>query len=1073
MRSLLAEFVSAIDAEIAVIEKDSRDQSYELLSGEREEKSTGALYVFVMADALRIPEDAAGTLKVGSLDIPAMVVAQEGNRVWLLLESVEEIPPYLPSARLVLNETELLKRLKEKIEGLSSSSNLGLAPKVFGKERAHLGSGDLPSSIADRLDSDHKRSALEQCIGSEVSFLWGPPGTGKTFVIASLVASLVAGDESVLVTSHTHAAVEQALWALIEPPEDGGTAGPLSDSQLVSDGRILKVGPLRSERIPRSVHLDSYLEDLAEERDANIATLEREQQRVAHDRELLQGNLVPWRNLRKAEAAHERAATEHENASRARERAVTVLEATQNQIGDAQAAVTKASHSFFIGRGGRVTKARAALEEARQLLLKAEASAGKAEAITIRMRSALDDASGRLDQARGETVGLESHESLEEQMADLDTRMETLEAEIRALREVGDEEADALVENAAALFATLTKLYMDRAKISELQWDTVILDEASMAMPPLVAYAASRARKRVVVVGDMYQLPPVVHSSEDGAGHLLGRDVFDLRGITTAVEDGEDVPELAKLRVQRRMHPAIAEVAKNLIPPYRDLEDAPETIERRPPNVLGTTDPLVIVDIADLNPWCGKMPGSLSRFNFLSGQVAAELATLYASAVPEPAEKTPPQIGIVTPYAAQRRYLNKLIQTMRLERWVTAGTVHTFQGNECDVIIFDSVLGEPHWSARLTNPHDINQVRRDLNVAITRARRQFVFVGDFDWLRKHAKPDSALGKLWAHLGSVAQSLDAITLLGEGFRGRVGQSSREAQGWNIDNLPKSVQLLGETDFYPALTADLSAAKQRVVLYTPFIGKTRWPTIEPHIMALRERGVEVYLLHKPLTDREWKQSDPDFGYAVLDALQSARVKLIPMSGVHAKTIVIDSRIVYEGSLNWASQTSSYEHMWRFVSKDMALLVERMLQLEPLVEAYGSDAQGAAQCPKCDGPLMLINQARQANPDAYPVKLGCYTYSEHKELCAGYLRRVDGRAPFTTLPVCGKGSVMSVHYTKAGRPWDWRCGHKGCKPIRWARGDFETNETTGASRGRRPQLSLNLEEQENPGARQQRSV
>lgn len=64
-----------------------------------------------------------------------------------------------------------------------------------------------------------------------------------------------------------------------------------------------------------------------------------------------------------------------------------------------------------------------------------------------------------------------------------------------------------------------------------------------------------------------------------------------------------------------------------------------------------------------------------------------------------------------------------------------------------------------------------------------------------------------------------------------------------------------------------------------------------------------------------------------------------------------------------------------------------------------------------------------------------------SEHKELCAGYLRRVDGRAPFKAPPVCAKGSIMVVHYTKTGRPWDWRCGHKTCKRVRWTRGDCET--------------------------------
>jgi superfamily I DNA and/or RNA helicase len=179
------------------------------------------------------------------------------------------------------------------------------------------------------------------------------------------------------------------------------------------------------------------------------------------------------------------------------------------------------------------------------------------------------------------------------------------------------------------------------------------------------------------------------------------------------------------------MHPAIAAVAKELIESYGHLKDDPETMTRLVPpfvSALGTSSPLVIVDTADLNPWCGKMPGSLSRFNFLSGQVAAELAALYAADY-QP-DLVAPKIGIVNPYAAQRRYLNSLVKTLHLERWVTAGTVHTFQGNECDVIIFDSVLGEPHWTARLTNPHEFKQVRRDLNVAVTRARHQFVFVGD-------------------------------------------------------------------------------------------------------------------------------------------------------------------------------------------------------------------------------------------------------------------------------------------------------------------------------------------------------
>lgn len=258
MRELLAKFVSAIDAEIALIEKEARDRSYELLSGQPDEKSTGTLYVFLLADPLRLPEDAYGTLRINGREISAMVVAQEGNRIWLLLESFDPIPDYVPSARLVLNETDLLRRLREKIELLRAQPDLGLAPKVFGYAPSAIGFKEPPTEITDRLDSDPASDALRQILGSEVSFVWGPPGTGKTFTIAALVASLTSLGETALVTSHTHAAVEQALWALVEEPSEARMPGWLYNSPLVEDGRILKIGPLRSGKIPPEVHLESY-----------------------------------------------------------------------------------------------------------------------------------------------------------------------------------------------------------------------------------------------------------------------------------------------------------------------------------------------------------------------------------------------------------------------------------------------------------------------------------------------------------------------------------------------------------------------------------------------------------------------------------------------------------------------------------------------------------------------------------------------------------------------------------------------------------------------------------------------
>jgi len=1038
MKQLLAEFASAIDAEIALLEKESREQAYELLSGQREEKSTGTLYIFVLGDTLRFPEEAAGTLKVNGRDINAMVVSQEGNRIWLLLESLEPLPEYIPSARLVVNETDLLKRLKEKIETLRSSSEFGLAPKVFGFEPATTGSAALTVDFGERLAGQVK-GVLQQCIGSEVTFVWGPPGTGKTFTIAALVASLSKLTETVLVTSHTHAAVEQALWALVEKPSADRRAGFLYGNPLIEEGRILKVGELKSDKIPRSVHLNSYLEDKAKEREDTIRILEEERERISQHSQGLKATLAPWLELRQAELAYQSSQERHESTVATRNAAAARVARAKADVDRCEVERVRAQHSFFIGRRRRVQKSLEALTCARQALTLAEAEAGQAEAHAIRAERVSAEAHARLLRLQQITRDLKPYAELEEEITADEGRIATLGSEIEAIRIAVKDDAKQVVQNAFAIFATLTKLYIDRDLLPNMKWDTVIVDEVSMAMPPLLAYAASRARKRVVLVGDMYQLPPVVNSERNTAGEILGKDIFELRGITKMIDSGLDDPQLTKLTTQRRMHPDIAAGAKVLIDSYEHLEDGNEVLMRQRPDFLSaieTDGALVVIDISDLNPWSGKMPGSLSRFNFISGQVAVELSALYAAKLDKPEEKTPPPIGIITPYAAQRRYLNKLIQMFGLERWATAGTVHTFQGNECDVVIFDSVLGEPHWTSRLTNPNAWRQVRRDLNVALTRARHQFVFVGDSHWLNKYARAGTGYGKLWAFLKDGAVELHATDILGKGLKERVAKTVAGVKGWDIRSTDKAV-LLTETDFYEYFTTDLLKATRRVVLYTAFIGKTRWPLVAPYIAMLRERNAEVFLLHKPLTDPEWRRADRDFGRNVFDSLTRLGVKLIPMSGVHAKTIVIDGEIVYEGSLNWASQTSSYEHMWRFRSPDMAKLVEKMLQLDPITDAF-AQVKAGDRCPNCGGSLILINQATQNPTDHYPLKLGCARWNEDKTTCSGYLRRVDGRVPFLKPPSCSRGTRMRVNYTKDGRPWDWRCGHKGCRPIRWVRGD-----------------------------------
>lgn len=197
--------------------------------------------------------------------------------------------------------------------------------------------------------------------------------------------------------------------------------------------------------------------------------------------------------------------------------------------------------------------------------------------------------------------------------------------------------------------------------------------------------------------------------------------------------------------------------------------------------------------------------------------------------------------------------------------------------------------------------------------------------------------------------------------------------------------------------------------------------------------------MILIHKPLSDPDWR-ANRDFGEQILGRLRSFGVKLVGVSGIHAKTIVIDGTIVYEGSLNWASQTASKEHMWRFESTAMAAVIEKLYQLEPIVDAVSSSPSNAAdKCPYCGNDLVVINQRDLQHWDKQPIKFGCSAYAEDPDRCVGYIRPVSARAPFTRIPACVEGDPMTLTTGPSGRPGSWICPHKRCKSVRWVRGDL----------------------------------
>lgn len=96
-------------------------------------------------------------------------------------------------------------------------------------------------------------------------------------------------------------------------------------------------------------------------------------------------------------------------------------------------------------------------------------------------------------------------------------------------------------------------------------------------------------------------------------------------------------------------------------------------------------------------------------------------------------------VGIVTPFVNQAYLINLLLKREGIQD-VKAGTIHSLQGSEKSVIIFSSALSlktskkTMDW---IKNAHEL------INVAVTRAKQKFIFVGDKEAIDKLCGDDNS------------------------------------------------------------------------------------------------------------------------------------------------------------------------------------------------------------------------------------------------------------------------------------------------------------------------------------------
>jgi ATP-dependent RNA/DNA helicase IGHMBP2 len=274
-----------------------------------------------------------------------------------------------------------------------------------------------------------------------------------------------------------------------------------------------------------------------------------------------------------------------------------------------------------------------------------------------------------------------------------------------------------VLSSATVLCATTTGL--DSEILGQRSFDLAVIDEAGQSTEPGCWIPLLRCR-RVVLAGDHCQLPPTVRSreaEEQGFGLSLLERLVDLYGGAVT----------RRLKVQYRMHEAIMTFSSREF--YDGELEAHASVRghllRDLPGVRAealTETPVQFLDTAGAGLDEELEPGGESRLNPGEARlVGRKVQALLDAGLPAG------DIAVITPYAAQVRFLRELLAVPGLE----IDSVDGFQGREKEAVVISLVRSNPEGEIGF-----LADVRRT-NVALTRARRKLLVVGDSATLAAH------------------------------------------------------------------------------------------------------------------------------------------------------------------------------------------------------------------------------------------------------------------------------------------------------------------------------------------------
>lgn len=957
-KDLISNFQNAIKQEIEALKNNNHESGMTFSSGEKVHSTAEkSIYRFLFKEkSFSIPDDQPVTLVIENKKYNAEVISvdSDGFNVALSIDLGE----FIARIKLVKSNTMLLEILNEKFDKIKHgelSINSKGCLKLFGSSSSNSFSKPLSNpdlSLYDFKLNTEQEAALKSSLSQEVTFIWGPPGTGKTRVLSIILDQLVRANKKVLLVSHTNLAVDEILLKYLDIQSTNNT---------IELGKVVRYGtPAKMDSALNNLLIENIIEFKEKKNYAQIDRLEKdiEYLQALHDaiynNSDIQKIISKFEELTLAEKKYFSHINEVETKIKEDDLKISKL---NTKLAEEKSNFEKYKNKSFLKRmiipdsEKRMNNAIYSTEnKIQKQTVKRNELQNKLSILSDKL-SPITEHKSKLDSAISEVATdlnissniLSSSKSFLNEKNRIVHEINSSSASIQKLKEELESSKQSILSNASVVGCTLTKAYLSN-DILQKQFDIMILDEASMAQLPAVFLVAGLVSKsHYVIAGDFKQLPPIATGNSVDVKTWLKRDIFAQAGIEHHVNYSIDDSRLVMLREQYRMHEDIANLINH--PMYHGKLFTSKFTSNEMSDVSAhspfNNHPVVFMDTSEINPWCQITPFK-SRINNYSAFLSVRLTKIAL-------EDGIQNVGIVTPYKEQAKLIKDYIDDEKLpsER-VTAATIHKFQGNEKDCVIFDVVDSYPNKKGRLLSGSFSNSdAGKLINVAVSRAKGKFIVIGNGEYITHNFDEKDALSHLIDDIKQSGKTVNSKGIVPSYFDKKIEDRLFTSNGSEIQSDEKDKRY-NEISFYRIFEEELQKAEKRVVIFSPFVARRRLSTLMGAFRLLVDKGVKVYIItqNPKLYAKSVEETE-----MLIENIRKSGIDVIIASGkvglhpkMHEKIALIDEHVFFDGSLNILSQSDSSEQMNTTRSIKVIKNLIKYFRIEKIIQLYESQNVGS---------------------------------------------------------------------------------------------------------------------------------